>query len=31
LLLVALLKKSPMGYGDLSAVEQPLAPEEAKA
>src|SRR6516225_7501700 len=30
LLLVALLKKSPMGYGDLSAVEQPLAPEEAK-
>ena len=30
LLLVALLKKSPMGYGDLSAVEQPLTPEEAK-
>jgi DHA2 family multidrug resistance protein len=31
LLLVALLKKSPMGYGDLSAVEPPPAPEEAKA
>ena len=31
LLLVALLKKSPMGYGDLSAVEQPLAPAKAKA
>ena len=31
LLLVALLKKSPMGYGDLSAVEPPPAPGEAKA
>ena len=31
LLLTALLRKSPMSYGDLSAVERPLAPEKAKA
>ena len=31
LLLTALLRKSPMSYGDLSAVEQPLRPEKAKA
>ena len=31
LLLVALLQKSAMGYGDLGAVQQPLAPPETKA
>ena len=31
LLLIALLRKSPLSYGDLSAAQQPLAPQEAKA